>query len=166
MKPGIRKILVPTDFSGSSDRAVEYAAVLATTFGASIHLVHVLEEPFVAQGPWEFYVPDTPAVRERLNQQTRARLEDIAVGLRGEGLNVTLELRHGAALAGIVGAAGDYGVDLIVMGTHGRSGLPHLLLGSVAERVIRTAPCPVLAVRDQGLAKAEAPADIVAETVA
>lgn len=153
MTPTIQKILLPTDFSQSSERAVEYAGVLARSLNASVHLVHVLEEPFTTTGPWEFHRPDTPDLRERLYQDCRARLAPIAEDLRGQVGQVTAEVRTGVPTDAIVAAAIDYGADLIVMATHGRTGLPHLVLGSVAERVIRHARCPVLAVRESGAAR-------------
>jgi universal stress protein A len=113
---------------------------------ASLHLLHVVGEPFA--GGWEWYMPDATALLERLEADSRTRLAEIADGLTKQGLAVTTEVRCACPAEGIVAAAADGGADLVVMSTHGRSGLPHLLLGSVAERVIRTAPCPVLAVRE------------------
>jgi universal stress protein A len=146
MTPSISSIVVPTDFSPVAQRAIDYAATLARPLDASLHLLHVVEEPFA--GGWEWYMPDAPALLERLKADSRTRLAEIADGLKKEGLAVTTEVRCAVPANGIVGAAADVGADLIVMSTHGRTGLPHLLLGSVAERVIRTAPCPVLAVRE------------------
>jgi nucleotide-binding universal stress UspA family protein len=148
MTPTIQKIVAPTDFTVRADQAVTYAAALATTLKASVHLVHVLEEPFVAGGEWDLYVGDAQEVRERLYADVRSRLSAIAVSLEKRGLSVTTEIQSGSASEGIINSARAAGADLIVMSTHGRSGLPHLLLGSVAERVIRGAHCPVLAVRE------------------
>jgi len=153
MVPTIRKILLPTDFSASSTRAAEYAGVLAKSLGASVHLVHVLEEPFATQGAWEFQPPNTPRPGDELYEDRRARLAPIAEMLQRQIAQVTQEVRTGTPTDAIVAAAVDYGADLIVMATHGRSGLPHLLLGSVAEQVIRHARCPVLAVRESGAAR-------------
>lgn len=151
MTPAIRRMLVPIDFSAGSTKATEYAAALATTLGASIHLLHVLDEPFAAQAPWEFYAPDTPR-RGRTLQETQAKLAAIEAGLRRTGAKVTVEVRTGRAAREIVAVATDRGTDLIVMGTHGRTGLAHMMYGSVAEQVVRKAPCPVLAVGEPGLA--------------
>jgi nucleotide-binding universal stress UspA family protein len=148
MTPVIRKIVVPTDFSAASDKALEYAATLATTLNASIHLVHVVEDPFAAGGGWEFYIPDSQDLSERLFEQSLARLSITASEFDSRNIDVTTEIRRGSPTEGIISAATDSGADLIVMSTHGRTGLPHLLLGSVAERVIRGARCPVLAVRE------------------
>lgn len=154
MKPAIRRILVPTDFSAPSDRAFEYATALAGCLGASINLVHVLQDPFAGQAAWEFYIPDSPEVREQRYQEARARLLELGARAMESGIQLTAEVRVGHPTEEINAAAIDYGSDLIVMSTHGRTGLPHLLLGSIAERVLRTAPCPVLALR-QALAVPE-----------
>ena len=149
MKPTIRHILVPTDFSIPSDEAVDYAVALGERFGATVHLIHVLNDPMTTTGAWEFYVPDTPEVRERRHTEAKDRLCMIAALHANEGVRIRTEVRFGSPTDEIAAAAIAYGSDLVVMGTHGRTGLPHLLLGSIAERVIRTAPCPVLAVRQQ-----------------
>ncbi len=146
--PRIQTIVVPTDFSPASDRAVDYAAALASPFGATLHLLHVVEEPFLAGGGWEWYIPSARAVREKLTSDSLARLSKIADRLIERGLSVTTGVAYGAPAEGIVTSAGECLADLIVMSTHGRSGVPHLVLGSVAERVIRSAHCPVLAVRE------------------
>lgn len=148
MKGVFKRILVPTDFSPASDRAIAVASTLAGTLGASIHLVHVLEEPFVTHGSYELRLPDTPARRERLYDEARWKLRGIAARLQDGRLPVSVEVRVGDATGQIVASAVDYGTDLVVMGTHGRTGIEHLLLGSVAERVIRLAPCPVVTVRE------------------
>ena len=162
MTTTIQNILLPTDFSACSQRAVEYATTLARKLGAAVHLVHVLEEPFTTKGSWEFHRQDTPELRERMYQDSQSRLAEIADKLHGAVPQVTTEVRSGTPTDAIVAAAIDYGADLIVMATHGRTGLPHLLLGSVAERVIRGARCPVLAVRESGAARMHAGADKVA----
>jgi nucleotide-binding universal stress UspA family protein len=149
MKPTIKHILVPTDFSTPSDEAVDYAMALGERFDATVHLIHVLHDPTTTTGGWEFYVPDNPQVRERRHNDAKDRLCRIASPHAKEGVRITTEVRFGSPTDEIVSAAIAYGSDMVVMGTHGRTGLPHLLLGSIAERVIRTAPCPVLAVRQQ-----------------
>jgi universal stress protein A len=145
MNAKVGRIVVALDFSTNADVAVGYAADLAIALGASIHLLHVLEEPSVG---WDLYVRDAPDIRDRLTAGARASLALLASSLEKRRIAVTTELRHGAAAESIVRAAADAQADLIVVGTHGRGGLSHLLLGSVAERVIRHASCPVLAVRN------------------
>jgi universal stress protein A len=144
MSANIERIVVATDFSRASDAALDYASDLARTLGASIHLVHVIEESFTG---WELYVRDAQEVRERIYANAQTSLSLLASSQRKRQLIVTTELRHGAAADAVARAAADARADLIVVGTHGRSGVPHMLLGSVAERIIRNAPCPVLAVR-------------------
>jgi universal stress protein A len=149
MTPTIKHILVPTDFSIPAEEAVDYAATLAARFGGTVHLVHVLHDPLAGQGAWEFYIPDSPQVRAQRHKDAKDRLWQIASTHVNPGTRITTEVRFGFPTEEIIAAATAYGSDLIVMGTHGRTGLPHLLLGSIAERVIRAAPCPVLAVRQQ-----------------
>jgi universal stress protein A len=139
----ITRILVPTDFSKTADAALDYAAILATRFGASLRLVHVLDHPYAA-GLYtpEVYVPMPPDVREKILTDARQRL---AGRLREmHDIEATSEILEGVPAQRIVDDATQQSIDLIVMGTHGRRGLSHVLLGSVAESVLRTAPCPVL----------------------
>jgi universal stress protein A len=151
MTPSIRRLLVPIDFSTGSDRASQYAAVLATALGASVHLLHVLEESFATHAVWEGDALDVSARRERAVRESEARLSAIAAGFARTGARVTIEVRSGPAAREILAVAERRGTDLVVMGTHGRTGLRHLLHGSVAEHVVRKAPCPVLAVCESGV---------------
>ena len=152
MNPTIRHILVPVDFSAVSGRVADFARTVAAGAFAEVHLLHVLEQPFTTAPPYEFHLPDTPARRERLYTQSRARLSGIADDLRVAGVESTIEVRTGSAAEEIVKAAIDYGADMIVMGTQGRLALQHLLNGSVSEEVVRRACCPVLLVRGHGAA--------------
>jgi universal stress protein A len=147
----IRKILLPTDFSEPSERAVAYAATLAKTLDASVHLVHVLEDLPMIGTAW--HAADMTIVHERRYQDGRSRLAAMASTLHRPADMVSVEVRTGTTSDEIVNAAIDYGCDLIIMATHGRSGFSHLMLGSVTEAVIRRAPCPVLAVRQSGAAR-------------
>ena len=135
MTPTIRKIVVPTEFSHRSDAAVDYAVALATALGAAEHLVHVVEEPFMG-GEWEMYVRDPQEIREQLDADARGRLAATAGRLETLSFPVSTGIRHGSAFEGIVHEAKAVSADLIVMGTHGRRGVSHLMLGSVAERVM------------------------------
>jgi len=145
-KIGMTRILVPTDFSAPSDAAVVYAQNLAAGFGASLHLLHVLDDPLTS-GAFgsEFYVADPQDAR-------MARLEDAKTRLAHRvspgGTPATTEVIFGRAAQTITDYAANGDYDLIVMGTHGRTGVSHLLMGSVAESVVRTAPCPVMTVRN------------------
>jgi nucleotide-binding universal stress UspA family protein len=166
MERFIQKIIVPIDFSDASEAAARYAARLAASVGASIHLIHVLEEALFAPGPMEFYGGALPQAREEMYQRACTRLNTLGATLATAGLPpFTAEVRSGVTAEEIADAVVDDGADLVVMSTHGRTGLPHLLLGSVAERVIRTARCPVLAIRGCGPAQketvlAESPASV------
>lgn len=141
----INQILVPTDFSESADAALTYAATLADQVGAAISLVHVFEDPDVLSVYSEQYVPTSQALREQILTDLRRRLSERMQALGRPG--GTPKVLFGGTAAAIVANARERGTDLIVMGTHGRHGMAHLLLGSVAERVVRTAACPVLVVR-------------------
>lgn len=161
----IRHILVPTDFSTTSDAALEYARDVADRFGASLHLLHVLQDPFV-NGPLvsEAYLTDTPGVRTTILDEARARLAHRLGPLDQQTFSAHAEVVFGQGADTIVEYAADRGIDLIVMGTHGRTGMAHLLLGSIAERVVRTAHCPVLTVRPQPeRQKVHVPAPLLAE---
>lgn len=143
----ITRILVPTDFSSTADAALDYAHVLAERFGASLEVLHVLDDPFVADGmAAEAYISEAPALRTSMLQEAQERLRHRASAREGIG-PVTTEVLFGHGARTIAEYASERGVDLIVMGTHGRTGFAHLLLGSVAEQLVRTAPCPVLTVR-------------------
>lgn len=155
MNLAFKRIVVATDFSRASDLAVQYARTLALRFGASLHLVHVVEEPFPISP--ELYIHEIPDFRERLVSEARRQL-DLAVADVPD-VTATSEVLVGTVSRRIVEAAAAADADLIVVGTHGRGALGHLLVGSVAERVVRTAGCPVLTVRDpQGAGGAAAKA--------
>lgn len=144
MKP-ITHILVPTDFSESADQALAYAVTLADQVGATVHLVHVFVDPDSTGLYTEAYVPMPPEMRGAILTDIRRQLADRTATPGRE--KVTTEVLTGAPAQTIVDGARRHRCDLIVMGTHGRHGMAHLLLGSIAERVVRTAECPVLVVR-------------------
>ena len=149
----IARILVPVDFSDCSLEAARYAAGLAGTFHASIELLHVIEEPFQS-GVWspDAYVPYVPELLTALRRDAERRLLK-AKNLPGlAGLSVLTAVAVGRPSQAILDRAAEGDVDLIVMGTHGRTGVSHLMLGSVAERVLRRSPCPVLTVRGSSAA--------------
>ena len=148
MTEAITRILVPVDFSAHSDRALHYAATLAGRVGASVQLLHVVEDPFKTGGAFagEIYVPSFPAMIETFINEAGRRLESLKIAMFPRDSQVETKVVVGRAAHAIVDEAAT-GIDLIVMGTHGRAGFSHLFLGSVAERVVRTAPCAVLTVR-------------------
>ena len=138
----ITSILVPTDFSPPSEQAFNYARGLAKELGARLHLVHVVNRQLLAEGlAAEASIADGVSIGSALVEEAKARLQTLAPDA------ASAEVVFGYAAKSIVEYASRVGVDLVVMGSHGRSGLAHVLLGSVAEAVVRTAPCPVLTVR-------------------
>ena len=143
----LKNVLLPVDFSEPSLKATEYAVELAHRFGASLHLLHVIEDPVVYLPMFESYPLPT---REQFETYAQVRLENWVPDADAEGLNLEFHWRHGAPHVEVIDYAQDSSIDLIVMGTHGRGIAGHLLLGSVAEKVIRKAPCPVLTVHHRG----------------
>jgi nucleotide-binding universal stress UspA family protein len=150
----VTRILVPSDFSEPADAALRYAATLAGDLGASLHLLHVFEDPYPAGGAFtaELYVPVAPDLRDQLFEEAQARLRDRVAALAEDQVEATAEIYSGPTAKAIADYATTEDIDLIVIGTHGRGGMAHLLLGSVAERVVRTAPCPVLTIRPGAVA--------------
>lgn len=157
MTESITRILVPVDFSACSDQAVHYAATLAGQVGAAVELIHVVEDPF-ASGVFtaEIYVPNVPDMIQGFINDATTRLASLKASMFPHGADVDTAVVVGRAAHTIVEYAKGQGYDLIVMGTHGRTGVTHLFMGSVAERVVRTSPCAVLTVRSQGHAAAKA----------
>jgi nucleotide-binding universal stress UspA family protein len=149
-----RRILVATDFAESAERALACAVQLARRHGAELVLVHVYMDlpayPEITAG-------QVVAIYEEQRAWIEAALERRARAARGEGLLARAVLRTGPAASTIAETAKDEGADLLVVGTHGRSGLDRLILGSVAERVVRLASCPVLVVKSaEAAARADA----------
>jgi nucleotide-binding universal stress UspA family protein len=140
-------ILIPLDFSPPSDAALDYARGVAVEFGASLHLLHVAEDPYRAFYSAEVFVPEIEGLRDEILEDAMVRLKERLGGSGLPDLRATAHAIIGTPAAGIVDYATGHDVDLIVMSTHGRGGMSHLLMGSVAERVVRTASCPVLTVR-------------------
>jgi nucleotide-binding universal stress UspA family protein len=141
----IQHILVPTDFSADAEQAVDYAIALASVFQARVTLLHVIYEVLWAAGETAMSLP--PAYFAELEAATRQQMEQALQRIRHAGLEGDTIVAYGFPFEHIVTVARDQSVDLIIMGTQGRTGLRHVLLGSVAERVVRLAPCPVLVTR-------------------
>jgi nucleotide-binding universal stress UspA family protein len=137
----LKRILAPTDFSEYSAEAIGYACELADKFDSELHLLHILEVHASSTPVFGGGLAFNPRVRESRAAAEKA-LESVASGR--VAVRATAE---GPTFLEILRYAKDNAIDLIVMGTHGRSGLAHVMLGSVAERVVRKAPCPVLTVR-------------------
>jgi nucleotide-binding universal stress UspA family protein len=143
-----RKILVPTDFSDCSAAALRVALDLALPLQARLRLLHVYPAPSLVFDPYGIQ-PAEPVLLEA-PKAARQRLEQEVEEASGAGIEVDGEVREGAPAPQILEEAREWGADLIVMGTHGHTGIEHVLLGSVAERSVRLAPCPVLTVRHPG----------------
>lgn len=142
-------ILVPVDFSVHSEKAVDYATTLAQRFGGTAELLHVVEDPFVS-GAWsaDAFTPDIPELMDDLIADARVRMDTLKTAAAKVGVTFTTKVATGKPSRVIIDHAKAGAFDLIVMGTHGHTGLSHVFLGSVAERVVRAAPCPVLTMRD------------------
>ncbi len=146
------RILVPTDFSDASDAALAYARAIGRQFSASVHLLHVFDDPFASGAFVADGIGLMPVeLRESLFKDARTRLADRLAAHAQLIPGSSSALVVGPASRRIVEYAAENEMDLIVMGTHGRGGLAHALLGSVAERVVRTAHCPVLTTRSQAV---------------
>jgi nucleotide-binding universal stress UspA family protein len=142
----INNILVATDFGEAADSAIRYGRQLAGRFGATLHVLNVVDDLATAFTT-ETYSAVVPEIQEEAETAARRRLHELLVDSDGCGPRTTPAIMTGSAAPAIIDYAREHGIDLIVMGTHGRGGLAHFVMGSVAERVVRLAPCPVLTVR-------------------
>jgi nucleotide-binding universal stress UspA family protein len=141
----IRKILSAVDFSETSAEATRHAVALARELHAEVLLLHAIHDPAFSYADGSGYL--TPALVEQFEVEMKERLRTLADSYRTPDLTLSTRVVRGAPHEAILETARAENADLIVMGTHGRSGLGHFLLGSVAERVVRTSPLPVLTVR-------------------
>lgn len=153
MRFSVRRILVPTDFSEPSSYALEMAIELGRRFGAELVLFHAHEMPAYVFP--DGVMPVTPDVLSDLQTAVDGELERLAARVRAAGLRVSRRSAIGVHDLEICRAAEEVDADLIIMGTHGRTGLRHALIGSVAEKVVRKAPCAVLTVRPEAAAHYE-----------
>ena len=140
------RILVPLDFSEPSMHALTYAKTLAESLGASLDLLYIVPNPYVAD-PSGLYMALPQNLLDDFEREARIRLEHTLTPEERKTFKARSSVRTGDPLVEIVEHARLTAADLIVMGTHGRTGVSHLFLGSVAERVVRSAPCAVLTVR-------------------
>jgi nucleotide-binding universal stress UspA family protein len=136
----LQHFIVPLDFSAYSDRALDYAMGLAKQLQTRLTLLHVIYMPRLGEAELNSYIADLEAESRRPMEACLKRVQDA-------GLEGGMALVHGVPFREIIEVAKAKQADLIIMGTHGRTGLEHLIIGSVAERVIRLAPCPVLVTR-------------------
>jgi nucleotide-binding universal stress UspA family protein len=138
-------VLVPTDFSAFADQALDYAIRLARTLNARLTLLHVMQPVPMARVDMGVALPET--YLQELEEAVQGSMEDALARVTAAGLTGERVILYGVPFQEIVETAKARQVDIIVMGTHGRTGLMHVLLGSVAEKVVRLAPCSVLVVR-------------------
>ncbi len=150
MRP-IKRILVPVDFSPCSRVALQHGLELARQFDAALTVLHVYEPPHYV-GDVMVQLPERTSVtvQEYVQRQSDQLLTELVTSIEGlDAVTFDRALVSGVPHTAIVEKARSLEAELVVMGTHGRSGLSHLLMGSVAEKVLRQAPCPVLVVRDR-----------------
>ena len=142
----LRRILVPIDFSDHSKKALQYAIPFAEQFKSSIDLLYVVE-PTVYPADFSFGQVGFPSVEDELRQRGAEELHALVKSEIGTRVEARFDVRTGKAFNEIDQYAQEEGIDLIIIATHGHSGMEHVLFGSTAEKVVRYAPCPVLVVR-------------------
>ena len=142
----IRSILVPIDFSAHSRAALRYAIPLAEQFGASLRLIYVVE-PTIYPADLGFGQVVYPNIEEELEEKGAAELKSIIDKDIPEGVKASSQVRTGKPHQEILLEAEDQRSDLIVIATHGHTGVEHMLFGSTAERIVRNAKCPVMTIR-------------------
>lgn len=145
----LKRILAATDFSECSDHAVRYACEFADVFGAELHLLFVAEPPVAAYSEFGIGYVGVQDLQENLKRSAEAKLNTLPGPQWQEKLDVKRAVNFGTPFLEIVRYADEHDIDLIVIGTHGRGAVAHMLMGSTAEKVVRKAPCPVLTVRPE-----------------
>jgi nucleotide-binding universal stress UspA family protein len=144
----LKNILVAIDFSEPSDAALMYGRELATRFGATLHVLHVVQNIYIGTLGAENYAALAPDLQQQIEDDARRRVQELVFDSDKSGpATVKAIVASSSPALSIIDYAKDHHIDVIVMGTHGRGVLAHLMMGSVAERVVRLAPCPVLTVR-------------------
>lgn len=142
----INVIVVPTDFSEQSLAALDYAVGMADSYDARLKVVFV-NEPGLKISDMAWVGIDERSMNEQQSTEARRAIEKIVLDRIPVDIPADAEILHGEAVGKIIEYASDVNSDLIVMATHGRTGMSHVLLGSVAEQVVRKAPCPVLTLK-------------------
>jgi nucleotide-binding universal stress UspA family protein len=146
MAHSFRNVLVPVDFGDVSEQALSYAIDLVRDTGANVHVLHVYTIPVYGVVPDGGFVT-SPETAVKLSEAAQHGLNRLAEAHKGQGVTINSLLREGTAASEIVNVAREVNADLIVIGTHGRRGFAHALLGSTAEKVVRTSSVPVLTLK-------------------
>lgn len=144
--PQIKRIVVPVDFSEYSKRAFRYSIDFAQTFGAEMILVYVVE-PVIYPADFSFGQVALPSMEHELQQRSQEQLAALIAKEVPQGVHARSVIRSGKPFVEIIQLAKEEEADLIIIATHGHSGIEHVLFGSTAEKVVRKAPCPVLSIR-------------------
>ena len=143
-----KKILCPVDFSKFTEEVIAYAADIAKQYGAELHVLHVIPN-LTYFTPYESFLTPENLVAVEKNIQDEVE-RDFGKILKHIDMEIKRVVKTGVAFVEIIDYAKSEGIDLIVMGTHGRSGIEHILIGNVAEKVVRKSPCPVMSIRPKG----------------
>ncbi|MGD9855347.1 MAG: universal stress protein [Planctomycetaceae bacterium] len=145
----LKRILAATDFSECSEHALRYACEFAEAFGADLHLIYVNEPPAAAYSEFGIGLVGVQGIEEDIQRGAEAKLNTLP-GLQWQDkLAISRAVLFGTPFIEVVRYAREHEIDLIVLGTHGRGAIAHMLMGSTAEKVVRKAPCPVLTVRPE-----------------
>lgn len=142
----LKKILVPHDFSDYSLHALKYAVTLAEHFKSELLVLHVVE-PIVYPADFSFGQVSIPAMEEEIRKHSEEQLSELVTNEIPKDAKVTTIIKVGKPFAEIIDVAKRENIDLIVISSHGRTGMDHVLFGSTADKVVRKAPCPVLTIR-------------------
>jgi nucleotide-binding universal stress UspA family protein len=142
----LKKILVPQDFSEYSLHALKYAVTFAELFNSELIALHVVE-PIVYPADFSFGQVSIPAMEEEIRKHSEEQLNELILREIPGNIKVTSILKIGKPFSEIIEVAKSESVDLIVISSHGRTGMDHVLFGSTADKVVRKAPCPVLTIR-------------------
>lgn len=145
----INRILAATDFSECSDHALRYACEFAEVFGAELHLIHVNEPPTAMYSEFGIGYVGVHEIEDDLKNATEAKLNTMPEPQWQKKLNITRAVLMGTPFVEVIRYAKEHDIDMMVVGTHGRGAIAHMLMGSTAEKLVRKAPCPVLTVRPE-----------------
>lgn len=147
----LNRVLVPVDFSEFGKHALKYGCEFARRFGAELHLLHVVEDVYPMVPEAGMLLPAQGDYLAELKAAAQRAIDALPEADWSNGIaDVVRSIGTGTPFLEVIRYAKEHDIDLIVIGTHGRTGLVHMLMGSVAERIVRKSPCPVLTVRPEG----------------